>query len=116
VASVYVFNATEENINLVINNGPAGSIAGFSPQNGYALQPTSFPLGAGSNPGQFGSQNQLVVQTNGGQQIYQVQMGSGQPPGIDYQLFIFANCAMLSSQYSAEMLSAVGGGNPYSSE
>jgi hypothetical protein len=115
VASVYVFNATEQTISLVINNGPAGPIQGFGPANGYALQPTSFPLSGGSNPGQFGSQNQLIVQSFDGQQNYQVGIGSGQPSGMDYQLFIFANCAVLSSQSSSEILSA-GGGAPFVSE
>ena len=106
MASVYVFNATIENMNLVLNGEPVGSIEGMSSANGYALEPMPVPQTAGSNPGQFGSQNQLIVETFQGQHVYQVQVGSSAPPGTDYQLYLFAGSAVLAWPSGAETLSA----------
>jgi hypothetical protein len=107
MASVYVFNATIETIALVLNGEPIGAFEGMSPANGYALTASAIPLTAGSNPGQFGSDNQLNVEIMGGQFGFNVPIAS---TGMDYQLFVFDGTLVLASQTSLQTLSPAGQG------
>ena len=114
MASVYVFNATNGNISLILDGMQAGNLQAMSQSDGYALQPLPVPYTATPDPEspQFGSQTQMVLQDENGVQNYQVRIGGGnQPPNQDYQLFIFSRSAALVWQGGAEMLTPAQGPN-----
>jgi hypothetical protein len=107
MASAYVFNVSNQSINLYLNQSASGSISGVSAMNGYAPSSATHPFNPSGGSGEtveFGAQTQVVVETPLGRQVYQVNAG-GVPPGQDIQLFLFPAHAVLSWGFGDEVLS-----------
>jgi hypothetical protein len=100
VGTVYIFNATPNAMNLLLNNNIlATNIAGIQQSSGYAPVATTAARNTSSgNPGNntFGGTNSLVVAfPTGSPQPYTVNIPSTIQITNDVQLYIYFNYCIL---------------------
>jgi hypothetical protein len=104
MGNVYVFNATTNDMTLILNNHPiSGTLSGAAQGSSYKPNVTTIARVPGSgNPqtANFGGQNSLIVSfPSGGSQVYSVPVNQTlqNQQGTDLQLYIFYTDAVLVS-------------------
>lgn len=104
MGNVYVFNATTNDMTLILNNHPvSGTLSAAAQSTSYKPNVVSIARVPGSgNPGtaNFGGQNVLIVSfPSGGSQLYNVNVNTTlqNQQATDLQLYIFYTDAVLVS-------------------
>ena len=113
--TVYVFNATPENVALILNNYlVVGGLAGVSQSTGYQAQSVQVQRSASPDPGgpEFAQRNSLIVATQSGQAYsFEVDIDPLQvQPAADLQLYVTFGSALLITPTGAGI--AIQGGQP----
>jgi hypothetical protein len=96
--NVYVFNMSNQALNLIANGGGVSGIQGWS--SGYQLNGRAVPRAPGAGPGQFGNgSNQLVLAWADRQGSAEVGIdGNACPLFLDLLLFVERNQWQLVDQ------------------
>jgi hypothetical protein len=104
MGNVYVFNATTNDMTLILNNHPiSGTLSAAAQGSSYKPNVVSIARVPGSgNPqtANFGGQNALIVSfPSGGSQMYEVDVNQTlqNQQATDLQLYIFYTAAVLVS-------------------
>ena len=109
MSQVVVFNTTQMELNLILNQGMPQPIAEASPPQ-WTPSSVTFPRGNGG----FDTQNQLVVSSSAGpnSQLYSIDTSAFQPQS-DLQLYLFSSHAVLAAGSTEQVVTAqsIGGGN-----
>jgi hypothetical protein len=104
--NVYVFNTTNAQLQLILNNTVVSStLAAVTQSGGYAPSTLTIPRNPSSgNPGtnQFGATNNLIVSYSSGggtSQLFPINIDpNANPIANDLQLYILFNVAVLEAQ------------------
>ncbi len=103
MATLYIYNMTEFELELSVNGSPQGSLPANSP--GEPVQSSSFPYPANGGQG-FATQNNLAVESEGGLTNYSFGLDQDIPPGVDVQISFYQGSLVISEPSGVHLVTA----------